>query len=81
LHEYAIIEEVLEAIMQRVVAEGASGVKRIVLRVGRLSGYSPESLQQAHDVLKRGTPAESSSLVIRLDDGDSVILEQVVIEA
>jgi Zn finger protein HypA/HybF involved in hydrogenase expression len=81
LHEYALMEEVLETIMQRMEAEGARTVKTIVLKVGKRSGYSPESLQQAHEVLRRGTPADASELVINLDDGDSIVLEKAVLES
>ncbi|MCJ2520862.1 MAG: hydrogenase maturation nickel metallochaperone HypA [Candidatus Thermoplasmatota archaeon] len=80
LHEYALVEEVLEKAQEHLEAERAKVVKAVVLKVGENSGYSVESLRQAYEMLKGGTKAEKAEMLIQVDKGNSVTLESIILE-
>ncbi len=58
------MESALATISQQVVANDATGVTRIVLRVGRLSGVDIEALRFAFEAMAPGTPAADAILEI-----------------
>lgn len=58
------MESALEVIGQQAMANGASGVSRIVLRVGRLSSVDLDALRFAFDALSPGTLAADAVLEI-----------------
>ncbi len=80
MHEYALMEEVLEQAEGHLKSEGAQAVRQIVLRVGDVSGYSVESLRQAYEALRGSTTFPEAELVIHGSAGDSIILESIVLE-
>ncbi len=59
------MESALAAVSQQVVANDATQVTRIVLRVGRLSGVDVDALRFAFDALSPGTPAADAVLEIQ----------------
>lgn len=80
LHEYALVEEVLEKAEEHLEAEGAKVVKVVVLKVGKNSGYSVESIRQAYEMLRGGTKSEKAEMLIHEDKGNSVTLESIILE-
>jgi hydrogenase nickel incorporation protein HypA/HybF len=64
MHELAVMESAMNAVLRQAQAHQASRVHRVVLRIGSLSGVEPESLRFAFDVVTRGTPADGATLEI-----------------
>jgi hydrogenase nickel incorporation protein HypA/HybF len=65
MHEVAIMESALDAVMGQARAHGAQRVHRIVLRIGLLAGVDPEALRFAFEVVARGTIAADAALEIQ----------------
>jgi hydrogenase nickel incorporation protein HypA/HybF len=64
MHELAVCQALLTQV-QRVAAEhGASAVRRVVLKVGPLSGVEPQLLRRAFDVARLGGIAAGAELSI-----------------
>jgi hydrogenase nickel incorporation protein HypA/HybF len=60
----SLMEGVLELIEDSARAEGFQQVKKVVLRIGRLSGVEPEAMKFCFDAIMTGTPAEGAELEI-----------------
>src|SRR5690349_10084752 len=65
MHEVAIMESALCAVLNRARVHRAERVHRIVLRIGALSGVDPDSLRFAFDAATPGTIAAEALLEIR----------------
>ena len=64
MHELAVCQALLTQV-QRVAAEhGAGAVRRIVLKLGPLSGVEPQLLRRAFDVARLGGIAAEAELSI-----------------
>ncbi|MGG6293948.1 hydrogenase maturation nickel metallochaperone HypA [Leptolyngbya sp. AN02str] len=70
MHEVGMMQNLLNAAVERAKQEGAEQIRVLQLRVGASSGVAPESLQLAFDVVKQGTMAEDAQL--RIDRTPSV---------
>jgi len=65
MHEFAIVEALIEQVRREVDRAGHSGrVMLLELAVGRLSGVHCDALRFAFDLLSRGTLAEKAELKI-----------------
>ena len=64
MHEFGIIQGVMETALQRAAEVEAEQIHVIRLKVGRLSGVIPEAMHFAYDVACEGTLAEGSKLII-----------------
>ena len=65
MHELAICQELMKQLEQEAARKGATGVDRVVLSVGPLSGVEPCLLARAFDVARVKTLAAASELEIR----------------
>jgi hydrogenase nickel incorporation protein HypA/HybF len=61
MHELAITESIVQAIVERV---GDSRVDRVTLVIGELSGVVPDSVRFCFDLCTKGTPLEGAALEI-----------------
>jgi len=61
MHELALAESIVDAVMERV---GDARVVTVRLRVGRLAAVLPDSLRFCFDVCAQGTPLEGAALTI-----------------
>jgi hydrogenase nickel incorporation protein HypA/HybF len=68
MHEYTLIEQVVETIISQISREAKPGevLGEVILTVGALEMHSEESFRQAFQLLSRGTPLESSRLGLRV---------------
>ncbi len=66
MHELSIAQNVVEIVRQYVPNDALAGVRSVRLRVGRLSGVVPESLEFSFNAIVSGTPLESALLNIEL---------------
>lgn len=64
MHELSLCQGLLRQVEKVAAQHQASGVGKIVLRVGGLSGVEPTLLQRAFEVARMGTLAETAVLVI-----------------
>ncbi len=63
MHEYSLMERVIESILEQLRQEEISGsVAEVALTVGVLEIHSEEATRLAFEVLAKGTPLENSRL-------------------
>jgi hydrogenase nickel incorporation protein HypA/HybF len=64
MHEVGLMQNLLEAAVERAKQEGAHHIYIVEMRIGAASGVVPESLEMAFDVVKKGTIAEMAKLKV-----------------
>lgn len=64
MHELSIAQSLLDIVQQEAARHGVSQVVRVGVRVGVYSAVVPSSLTFCWDMIKEGTVAASSELVI-----------------
>ena len=65
MHEYSIVQSLIERVSQEATAKRASIVRRVHVSIGDLAGVERELLATAFDTFKPGTACEASVLEIR----------------
>ncbi|MCT7960924.1 hydrogenase maturation nickel metallochaperone HypA [Laspinema sp. D1] len=64
MHEVSLMENTLNIALDCALAQNASKIHRLKMRVGDLSGVVPDALEFAFDVVTRGTIAEGAKFEI-----------------
>jgi len=64
MHEMSLTESVLEIALEEARKAGATGIRRIVLDIGRLSSVEPEAMAFCFEAVSAGTPAAGAVLEI-----------------
>lgn len=64
MHEFSVVEALLNIIFERAEKEGIRKVSRVHLRIGEYSGVFPDSLSFAFEVLSQGKITEGAELSI-----------------
>ena len=64
MHELSLMESVRDQALAAALAEGASRITAINLRIGSLAGVEPDALRFAHTVVMAGTIAAGAELRI-----------------
>lgn len=72
MHEYSIVESLLDLCEKEAKNAGATEVKRIVVKIGVLSGVEPDLLKDAYSVFSETSFAKGAELEIMLQN---VIIE------
>jgi Zn finger protein HypA/HybF involved in hydrogenase expression len=69
MHEYTLIEQVVEEIIRQIPEKARPGevLKGVSLDVGALEMHSESSFRQAFALLSANTPLETCELTIRVD--------------
>lgn len=65
MHEYSIVQNLLDLCEQNATANGASKVHKVVVGIGELSSVEPELLKTAFDTFKFDTVAAEAVLEIK----------------
>jgi hydrogenase nickel incorporation protein HypA/HybF len=65
MHEASIVESLLDLVVQSV--PGHERVRRIDVRVGLLTGVSPDSMQLYFELLREGTICAEAELAVSLE--------------
>jgi len=65
MHELAICQALMEQVDEIALEQHATGVAKIVLQIGPLSGVEAQLLEQAFPLASAGTVAEHSRLEIK----------------
>jgi hydrogenase nickel incorporation protein HypA/HybF len=66
MHEYSIVQALIERVDAEVRARGATGVHRLTVRIGELSGVEVELLSTAYDTFRERTICEDAELVLQI---------------
>jgi hydrogenase nickel incorporation protein HypA/HybF len=64
MHELAITQSLLQIALDKARESGAKSIRRINLRIGRLTGYVPEAVEMNFGLISPGTLAEGAQLRI-----------------
>lgn len=70
MHEFSLMEDVVQAIGERLKAEGITApgrVAEVTLRIGALAIHSTESFAQAFHVQAKGTLLEGAKLDLQIE--------------
>jgi hydrogenase nickel incorporation protein HypA/HybF len=62
VHEYSIVQALLERVDREVAAHGATRVHAVRVCIGELAGVEIELLQTAYETIRRGTACEDAPL-------------------
>lgn len=65
MHEAAIAQSIIDEIRAQASCHGFSRVRSVHLKLGRLNGAVPASLDFAFGVLSKGTPAEGATISVQ----------------
>ena len=68
MHEYSIVQALLDRVDQEVRSRGATRVHAVRVRIGELAGVEIELLRTAYDTIRRGTACEDAPLDVMLTD-------------
>jgi hydrogenase nickel incorporation protein HypA/HybF len=80
MHEYSIVQALLERVEREAEARGASRVVRVHVRLGEYSGVEPQLLATAYDTFRERTICEGAPLVLDRVPGDDLILQRIEME-
>jgi hydrogenase nickel incorporation protein HypA/HybF len=66
MHEYSIVQALIERVDVEARARGATGVHRLSVRIGELSGVEVELLSTAYDTFRARTICEGAELDLQI---------------
>jgi hydrogenase nickel incorporation protein HypA/HybF len=66
VHEYSIVQSLLESCEEHTRQNKASKVTKVVIKIGVLSGVEPNLLQTAFDTFKEKTVCDGAEFVINV---------------
>jgi len=66
MHEYSIVQALLNQCEEHAAKHNARRITRVVTKIGVLSGVEPDLLQTAFDTFKEGTVCDGAEFVIDL---------------
>ncbi len=64
MHEYSLVQSLVERVEQEARARGAIAVHRLSVRVGELSGVDPELFRTAYETFREGTICANAPLAV-----------------
>ncbi|MDZ8054358.1 MAG: hydrogenase maturation nickel metallochaperone HypA [Aulosira sp. ZfuVER01] len=64
MNEVALMQNIVDSAVERAKQDGAHHIYTIEMRVGTEAGVTPESLEKAFDVVKKGTIADMAKLQV-----------------
>lgn len=68
MHEYSLVQALLDRVEKEARAHAATGVQRVTVRIGRMSGVEPTLLATAFAMSRAGTLCEHAELELRTED-------------
>ena len=80
MHELGITSRLLDVVLQRAAAAGATRVSDVHLEIGEESDVAPESLEHYWPQVSRATPAEGARLVFSVASDDPWACRVVAID-
>ena len=68
MHEYSIVQALLEQCESHAKANNASKVLKVVTKIGKLSGVEPHLLKTAFETFKEKTVCDGAEFVMNIQD-------------
>ncbi len=68
MHEYSIVQALLEQCEDHVKANDASKVTKVIIKIGVMSGVEPDLLKRAFETFKAGTVCDKAELDLQIQD-------------
>jgi len=63
MHEYSIVQSLLDQCEQNAKANNAKKIKKVVVKIGIMSGVEPDLLKTAFETFKEGTMCEDCEYI------------------
>jgi len=64
MHEYSVVEALIDRVERELHAHGGSAVHRVHVRIGALSGVEPRLLATAYDLMRAATVCAEAPLEV-----------------
>ena len=80
MHEYSIVQSLIERVAAEAEAHHAKRVVRVHVRLGEFSGVEPGLLATAYETFREKTVCEGAPLVLDRVPGDDLILQRIEME-
>ncbi len=68
MHEYSIVQALLEQCEDHVKANDSTKVTKVVTKIGKLSGVEPHLLETAFETFKENTVCDGAEFVMNLQN-------------
>ena len=68
MHEFSVVQSLMELIEQNIKENNAKSVSKVVLKIGKMSGIEPHLLKIAFDTFKEKTVCENAELEMIIQD-------------
>ena len=68
MHEYSIVQSLLNSCEEHTKENGSSKVLKVVVKIGVMSGVEPDLLQSAFDTFKESTICENAEFVLNVQN-------------
>jgi len=66
MHEYSIVQSLIDSCDEHAKKNSAKKVTKVVIKIGVLSGVEPHLLSEAFEAFKQGTICHEANLVINI---------------
>jgi len=68
MHEYSLVQALLDRVEREARARDATGVHRVMVRIGSMGGVEPALFATAFELGRIGTICERAELVLKTED-------------
>ncbi len=68
MHEYSIVQSLLDACEENAKVNNATKVSKVVVKIGVMSGVEPDLLQVAFDTFKEKTICEDAEFIMNIQN-------------
>lgn len=66
MHEYSIVQSLIESCEEHVNSNDATKVTKVVVKIGVMSGVEPHLLKEAFELFKEGTVCDGCEFVMNI---------------
>ncbi len=80
MHEYSIVQALLDQCEQHAAANDAKSITKVVVKIGQFSGVETHLLEVAFDTFKEKTVCDRAEFVLTVDDGEEMYLMSLEME-
>ncbi|MEJ5172307.1 MAG: hydrogenase maturation nickel metallochaperone HypA [Hydrogenothermaceae bacterium] len=68
MHEFSIVQSLLELIEKNVKENNGKAVSKVVVEIGKMSGVEPHLLEVAFNTFKENTVAHNAEFVVEIQE-------------
>ncbi|MEA1891161.1 MAG: hydrogenase maturation nickel metallochaperone HypA [Campylobacterota bacterium] len=66
MHEYSIVQSLIESCQEHVESNNAKKVTKVVVKIGVMSGVEPHLLKEAFELFKEGSVCDGCEFVMNI---------------